>query len=92
MILFISLLQVGLYAILDRTRFKKLKGLVLILLLAGHFFVFPEMFYPNLGPGAVCAMPIIGIILAFWILGGIITIATHVTYLIVTRNKIKLNI
>jgi len=51
---------------------------------------YPEMFYPKLGPDAVCAMPSIGVILVLWILGGLVAIATHVIYLIVTRKKIEL--
>ncbi len=87
MIISISVVQVGLYVVLDRTKFKNLKGLVLILLLTGHIFVFPKMFYPKLGPDAGCAMPIVGVILAFWVLGLLFTTVTHVIYLIATRKK-----
>jgi len=91
-IILITLFQVGLYIALDKTSFRKLKGLVLMVILAGHFFVFPEMFYDmfylsSTPDELLCGMPIMGIIFAFWIFGGFITVATHVTYLIVTRNR-----
>src|SRR5690349_10193669 len=89
MILFVSFFQVVLYLLLDRTTVKKLKVFVLLLLLACHLFVFPKLFYPKLPPGAVCGMPIVGVILAFWIFGSLITTLTHVAYLFVTRKKMK---
>jgi hypothetical protein len=80
----ISILQFGLYLVLDRTKFKKFKLLILLVILVGHLVVFPPMFYPQMKPGT-CGMPFVAVTLAFWVLGGLAAIATHTIYSIISR-------
>ena len=82
-IILISLLQILIYIILDKLGYGKMKWLVFILIIAGNMFVLPELFSPKLPEGPKCGMPIMGVYLAFWIIGELSAITVHLVYALV---------
>lgn len=81
-IIAISIFQVGIYLLLDLRHQGNLKIFVLLLVLLSYFFFLPPLFYPQINPNGVnCGMPILGITLAFWIFGSLISTVSHLAYL-----------
>jgi len=86
-IILISIGQVLIYLITDRFKFKYGKALMLTLILLGHFIIFPKYFIPEPGINKFdCGLPILGITLAFWIVGNAITLLTHIFYSVVKKR------
>lgn len=84
-IICVAIIQVVGYCIFDNHQLPKLKAILVIAILLGHFFIFPKMFFPQLPPGPACGMPVFGVMLAFWILGSLATIVTHSSYVVIAR-------
>lgn len=81
LIILVAISQLGIYFILDQTNKKHGKTILFILVLMAHFFVFPPYYYPQPVPGGTnCGMPLLGIMLVFWLIGGGITVIIHVGY------------
>jgi len=86
LIILISIFQTGLYLLSDKINLKHGKIIVFLSVLMGHFFVFPRFFHPDPDPNGInCGLPILGITLAFWILGGGATIVVHAIYYFARR-------
>lgn len=86
LIIMMLVVQILGYLLLDKYGFKKWKYLVFGLILILHFFVFPDFFIPKYKEGEFrCGMPIMAIYLAFWIIGGGLTIIFHFGYVLVKR-------
>ncbi len=87
-IIAVSLLQIALYSISDWRKIPRYgRTIILIFVLIGHFLVLPKLFYPKLDPDGVnCGMPIVGITLAFWIIGGLTSGVLHIVYPILHRR------
>ncbi len=83
-------IQVIGYVLLDRYNLSAWKYLIFGIILVLHFFVLPGYFFPN-NPThePMCGMPVLAITLGFWILGGGVTLMTHVIYMVSTMNKTK---
>lgn len=65
------------------------KAIMFLVILIGHFFIFPRFFYHEFGPNRInCGLPILGITLAFWGLGGGTAIIVHAIYNRIRRLKI----
>jgi hypothetical protein len=80
-ILFVFLLQITLYVMLDKKNASKWKYAVLGTIFLSHFFVFPQIFVSSLIPeGIDCGLPVMGIVFGFWIFGGSITLLGHLVY------------
>ncbi|HFA52103.1 MAG TPA: hypothetical protein ENJ95_24060 [Bacteroidetes bacterium] len=69
------------------------KTITFLMVLIGHLFIFPRFFYPEPDPNGInCGMPILGITLAFWIIGGGGTVIIHLLYYFISKFvKYKLN-
>ena len=81
-IIAISILQLISYYLLDRYKIKIPSYVILIIVLVGHLFVFPQFFYPELNPeGVNCGLPILGITLAFWFFGIISAAFAHIIWI-----------
>lgn len=81
-ILVISLLQLILYYVFATYKISIPAYAILLLMLAGHYMLFPEFFYPIPDPDGInCGMPILGINLAFWIFGTIAALSTHLIWI-----------
>ena len=77
----VTLIQLILYWLSDLQHLKYGKLVILILILCGHFFVFPEYFFPDTGSEiGHFALPVLGTLLAFWIFGSSIAILMHASY------------
>ena len=78
----ISLIQFGLYYLNIKYRTKLPNFILLFGILACHYFVFPELFYPDTKTIRInCGLPIFGINIAFWILGTIAVFLTHFVWI-----------
>jgi|13_taG_2_1085334.scaffolds.fasta_scaffold10944_4 hypothetical protein len=83
----ISLIQFRLYYLNVKYGTKVPNYILLFGILACHYFVFPELFYPDTKTIRInCGLPIFGINIAFWTLG---TIAVSLTHIIWTLWKLK---
>ncbi|PCJ95363.1 MAG: hypothetical protein COA50_09155 [Flavobacteriaceae bacterium] len=83
----ISLLQFALYFLNNKYKNKVPDFVIFLLVLACYFFIFPRLFYPEpRTDGINCGMPILGIILGFWIFGTIAGIATHLIWKLKKRK------
>lgn len=91
-ILLLFAFQVIAYILLDKYKFGSWKYLVLAVCLILNFFILPYYFMPDYSESEIrCGMPALGIILGFWILGGGLTIVTHLVYFIIKKiNRKKL--
>jgi hypothetical protein len=83
-----SILQLISYYLLDQYTIKVPSYVILILLLVGHLFLFPQFFYPEPNPnGPGCGMPILGITLAFWLFGTVAAVLSHFFWIKVLKLK-----
>ena len=86
LIILISIFQICIYLISDKMKLNYSRILVLYLFLIGYFFFLPKFFYPEPDPNGInCGMPILGITLVFWIIGGGIATTIHVIYFLVKK-------
>ena len=84
----IAMLQYLGYLIIDRKEIRFPKWLLLILLLLGQLFVFPQLIIWGYGLGGnECGMPILALHLFFLLLGGSLNIVTHFLYYFKYRSK-----
>jgi hypothetical protein len=80
-IVFMLVIQVIGYILLDKYNLSKWKYLVLGIILILNVFILPDYFIPhNPNHKPICGMPAMGITLAFWIIGGGTTLVTHFVY------------
>lgn len=78
----IAFVQVILYLITDRKKWTAAKLIILLFLLALYIFILPGMFLPHMDPEKYkCGMFIVAHYLAYWVLGGGLTIIVHLLYL-----------
>ncbi len=82
----VAVLQIGSYLLLNKLGWPKAKWLVLLILLLLHYRVFPPLFMPALPEGEACGMPVLGVILGFWVIGGISALLIHFSFLVLTRK------
>jgi hypothetical protein len=81
LIILLSICQIVLYRLLDKLGFKYGKSMLFLVILIGHFVVFPPYFYPKPNPDRVaCGLPVLGVMLAFWIFGAGVSTIIHVLY------------
>lgn len=85
LIILVSIGQLGLYIILDKMNVKYGRVMVFLAVLIGYLFVFPSFFYPELDPKDNCGLPILGINLAFWIIGGGAAILVHTIHYVIRK-------
>ncbi len=85
----ISIVQFGLYFLNAKYKTKMPNFVILLILLTGHFFVFPKLFYPEpRTDGINCGMPMLGVTLGFWIFGTLSGIVVHIIWKLKTsKNK-----
>jgi len=90
-ILLLFVLQIATYIGLDKYKLSYWKYLVLAVCLILNFLILPSYFIPDYKEGEIrCGMPALGITLAFWVLGGGLTIITHCIYSIInSSNRMK---
>lgn len=87
-IIFISFVRLLLYYFIEKYSLKFPKPILLVLVLIGYYFVFPQYFMPEpKGDGINCGMPAMGILLGFWVFGTIAGIATHIIWIIKSQKK-----
>ena len=88
-ILFIvSAIQLIIYLFLETNKIGFLKILILIAVLLVYYMVLPPYFFPEISEDGInCAMPALGIILAFAFYGTIAGISSHLTWLIISVIK-----
>lgn len=85
-IILISIVQILCYLVIDSFKIRNGKNLLLTAILLGHFFLFPHYFSPEYDTDRVnCAMPILGITLGFWVLGGGLAVVTHFIYYLIRK-------
>ncbi|CAL2103654.1 conserved hypothetical protein [Tenacibaculum sp. 190130A14a] len=85
-----SLIQLGLYHLNRKYGQKVPELLILLTFLVCYFLVIPRFFYPDPRPDGInCAMPTLGITLAFWIFGTIAGFLTHAIWIIIKRISTK---
>lgn len=94
LILCISICQIGMYLISRKLGWKYGRNITFFVLIIGYLFVLPRFFYPELDPeGINCGMPILGINLAFLVIGGGAAILVHlISYLFerfVKKKRLK---
>lgn len=96
-IVLILLGQVSLYLLMDRFKIRLGKAFIVVAVLILYFFVLPPCFYPESDPdpdAINCGMPLLGINLAFWIIGGGGALFAHFIYYLISylrRKKAKVN-
>ena len=87
-ILIISLVQFTCYYLIYRYKIKIPNFVILILVLIGYYFIFPQFFYPEpRTDGINCGMPIFGITLGFWIFGTIGAFGSHILWILIKKCK-----
>jgi hypothetical protein len=85
-IISVSIFQLALSIISDWKNIKYGRTVILIVL-SGYFLFLPRLFYPKFDPAeAHCGMPILGITLAFWVIGGLSSIVLHTMYSILHKR------
>ncbi len=73
-----SLLQLALYFLSYRMKWKFPDFLILVIFLVLYYVALPQFFYPEPRPSGVnCGMPVLAITMAFWIIGTIAAVLTH---------------
>jgi hypothetical protein len=73
-----SLLQLALYFLSYRMRWKFPDFLILIIFLVLYYAFLPQFFYPEpRRDGVNCGMPILAITMVFWIIGTIAGVLIH---------------
>jgi hypothetical protein len=86
LIFILFLVQLISYLLIDKYNAPKWKYLIFGLIMVGYIFIIPSFFFPdNPNNEPQCGMPLLGITLAFWILGCGTVIITHVFYLLIKR-------
>ena len=81
MIFLISIAQLVLYMISNKLNVRHGRIIILVSILIGYVFLFPQYSFPIPNPDGVnCGMPILGINLAFWTFGVGLTSITHYIY------------
>jgi hypothetical protein len=86
LIILVSMGQIFLYLVLEKLDLKYGKSILFLLILIGHFFIFPQFFYPQPDSNQFnCGLPILGITLAFWVIGGSTTILVHTIYYLIRK-------
>lgn len=86
LIVILLIVQLIGYLLFDKYHKKKWKLLIFGLLMIGYIFIIPSYFFPdNPNNEPRCGMPLVGITLAFWILGCGTVLITHIVYLLIKR-------
>lgn len=86
----ISLVQFALYYLNWKYKTILPDFVILLILLACYFFVFPKFFYPEPKPDRInCLIPTLGITLEFWFFGTISGVVTHIIWSIKKRKASK---
>jgi len=87
----IALLQVLGYILIDKTKIKYGRILILLIFLLNYFWLMPYLFAPPpLSEGGPrCGMSDLTVYIAFWLIGGGCTILTHVCYYFAKKNKVS---
>jgi len=86
-IILISVGQIILYLISDRLKLKYGRVIIFLSILISHFFILPQYFFPEPVQDRInCGMPVLGITLAFWFIGGGIASTTHLIYYLIKKN------
>lgn len=87
-IIAVSIIQIVFYAIADWKTLKYGRTIIFTTILIGHFFLLPKLFYPKPEPDGInCGMPILGITLAFWVIGGLTSIIIHTAYSMLFKRR-----
>ncbi len=76
----VSICQIGLYLFCDKMSWKYGRAIILVLVLIGYVFIIPPFFFniPDPGPNEIkCGMPVLGMTLFFWFIGGGTAILVH---------------
>lgn len=86
-IVLISLCQLGVYIISNLIKLKHAKSVILLLVMIGHFFIFPGLFFPKPEQNnPSCGMPSFAITLIFWIFGTLFAFITHLLFYIFSKK------
>ena len=84
----VSILQYALYFFNAKSHTKIPGFIITVLFLIGHFYVFPQLFFPDRSPAGInCGMPALGIMLAFWVFGTVAILITYTSFKLTTRVK-----
>ncbi len=88
-IISVSFLQFLIYLLFEKLKVRIPIILIFLLILGGHYFIFPDFFYPEKTETIKnCGLPILGILLIFWMFGTFMTLITHIVWMI---RKLKKN-
>lgn len=88
-IIFVSFLQFLVYILFEKLKVRIPITLIFLLILGGHYFIFPGFFYPDKTETIKnCGLPILGVLLIFWVFGTFMTFTTHIIWMI---RKLKKN-
>ncbi|MFN7117099.1 MAG: hypothetical protein ACK4TA_09900 [Saprospiraceae bacterium] len=80
-IVLISLCQLGIYIISNLIKLKHAKSVILLLVMIGHLFIFPGLFFPKPEQNnPSCGMPTFAVTLIFWIFGTLFAFITHLLF------------
>lgn len=80
-IFLVSVFQLGAYFVAHFFKIKHGEIVILLLVLIGHFFIFPGFFIPKPEhDNARCGMPALAITLVFWIFGTLFALITHLLF------------
>lgn len=73
--------QLVAYLLLDKYGYKKWKIAAFLVVLVLNFYVLPTLVIDSITPDRpTCGMPALAILMAFWLLGGLLVISTHIIY------------
>jgi len=75
--------QLACYIALDKDNYPRVKWLVLALVLVGHVYAFPGAYIELFLPPSMCGMPVLGIMMGFWLFGALPACILHVVYCVV---------
>jgi len=79
----VSFIQILLYYAIKKYNLKFPKTILLILVLIGYYFVFPQYFMPEPRVDVInCGMPTMAVLLSFWVFGTIAGLVTHIVWMI----------
>ena len=87
------IIQVLCYVFVDNKKIKYGRIMTLVFFLLSYFILLPYGFYQIIfgNEQLRCGLPVLGMYLALWFVGGGLTIITHLLYYVEKKAEIKRN-
>ncbi len=87
LIFIVLVLQLLGYIFLDRYGYPNWKVAVLLFVIVLHLYVLPAIVTAYLFPEpTTCGLPVMAVVLGFWVIGGGLTLFAHGVYYLVRRR------